>query len=212
MAYDVVLIDWAGTITIPMQDMVVNATKRGDFSDDTLMKIFESFSDYHTTSDSPMHRAERGEIDDDDLIDHFNEISPGAGALLDINDPACMLLTEDRPAMIQLLEELRDADVMVFMATNNFRSAQDMLATRYLDDGLVSAIVNSALVGTRKPDNKYFELCLEAAGCEPGQAVLLDDQQRNLDAASAFGIDTILVERDEAPAISQLRSAFGFGV
>lgn len=209
MAYEVVLIDWAGTITVPMHEMVLDATKRGEFSDDMLLKIFGAFSNYHTETDSPMHRAERGEIDDDELIEHFNQVAPGAGALMDINDPACMLVTQDRPAMIQLLEDLQENDVMVFLATNNFRTVQDMLATLYLDNGLVSAIVNSSLVGTRKPDAKYFELCLEAAGCDPSEAILLDDQQRNLDAAEALGITPILVEADETPAVTQVRSLFG---
>ncbi len=209
MRFETVLIDWAGTVTVPMGQMIEAATRRAEFDDASLAKLFGSFSDYVNGTDSPFHLAERGEIDDDELIDHFNLLVPGAGAIFDVNSPTSFLHASDRPEMVRLLEDLRDADVMVLLATNNFQSAQEMLASRYLDTGLVSAIVNSALVGTRKPEDKFFELCLDAAGCSGSEAILLDDQQRNLDAAAAFGIETVLVGEDCLPAIAVVREAFG---
>lgn len=209
MGFEAVLIDWAGTVTVPMRDMMLGAAKRAELDDDALMKVFGSFSDYVNGSDTIFHQAERGEIDDDDLIEHFNSITPGAGQIFDVQSPASFLHAEDRPEMIRLLEDLRDADVTVFLATNNFRSAQDLLATRYLDNGLVSAVVNSALVGTRKPEDAFFELCLEAAGCEGSDVVFLDDQQRNLDAGATFGITGILVGNDETDAVATARQQFG---
>jgi HAD superfamily hydrolase (TIGR01509 family) len=51
--------------------------------------------------------------------------------------------------------------------------------------------VNSADIGLRKPDPDIFELTLERLGCQPGQAILVDDGLRNVDAAEAVGLHTI---------------------
>ncbi len=209
MPTQALLIDWAGTVTVPMSQMMLAATQRAELDDESIAALFASFGDYVGGNDTPFHRAERGELDDDDLIEHFNQIAPGAGAIFDVTSPASFIHSPDRPEMITLLEDLGSADITVFLATNNFQSFQDSLASRYLDNGLVSAIVNSALVGTRKPEDAFFELCLDAAGCDGTQALLLDDQQRNLDAAATFGMETILVEDDCEPAITIVREAFG---
>ena len=213
MPMQALLIDWAGTVTVPMSQMMLPATQRAGLDDKSIAALFASFSNYvsdhDSKNDSPFHRAERGEMDDEDLVDYFNEIAPGSGAIFDANSPASFIHSPDRPEMILLLEDLRSADVTVFLATNNFQSFQDSLASRYLDNGLVSAIVNSALVGTRKPEDAFFELCLDAAGCDGTEAMLLDDQQRNLDAAATFGMETVLVEDDCDPAITIVREAFG---
>lgn len=209
MEIEAVLIDWAGTITVPMYDMMMAAAEQSKLDEETMKKVFAVFGEYLSKDNTPFHQAEKGEIDDEELVDYFNERAPGSGVLFDVNSPTSFLYAQDRPEMLELLADLRDADVMVFLATNNFASAQELLATRYLETGLVSAIVNSALVGTRKPDDAYFELCLEALDL-PGERVLfLDDQQRNLDAGATFGIKGLLVEADSESAVTQTRKLLG---
>jgi epoxide hydrolase-like predicted phosphatase len=51
--------------------------------------------------------------------------------------------------------------------------------------------VNSAWVGLRKPDPAIYRLALSELGVEPGEALLVDDLQRNLDSAGHLGIHTL---------------------
>ncbi len=209
MEIEAVLIDWAGTVTVPMREMMMTAVAKANVSKEILTKAFGSFQDYVGGGDSLFHQAERGEIGDDELLDHFNTVAPGSGVLFDIQSPASFLHAPDRPEMITFLEELVNEDITVFLATNNFQSAQELLASRYLDTGLVAAIVNSALVGARKPEDAYFALCLDALDCAGPNVLLLDDQAPNLAAAKGFGIQTILVEDNAEPAIQQARQLLG---
>lgn len=204
---EAVLVDWAGTITMPMRDMAVAAAKELELSDDDMMTVFASLAEYLGDDDSVFHQAERGEIDDDDLRDALDERVAGAGAMFDVSGP--FFNGPDQPVMIDLLEQLSGEDVFVVLATNNFRSAHDLLARRYLESGLVQAVANSAMMGVRKPDAAYFDLCLEAAGTTANRALFVDDQPKNVDAARALGMPTLLVGDDPALAVSAVRAALG---
>lgn len=207
-APEALLIDWAGTITVPMLDMMRSAAKALGFSREDVAKAFGGLAQYMADDNSIFKQAERGEVDDDDLRDFLDEQAPGAGRLFDPTNPS-FFDGDDRPEMIKLLEDLREADVLVVLATNNFRSAQEILARRYLEPGLVGAIVNSALIGHRKPDVEYFTTTLEAFDLEAGDAFFVDDMAHNVEGAEALGIPSLLMKEDSAPTVAAIREAFG---
>jgi putative hydrolase of the HAD superfamily len=204
LEHNTLVIDWAGTLTVPMHELFATAAHQLGYGDDDIAVAFAGLAEYLLADDSPVHRAERGEIDDDDLRDFIDSKAPGVGRIFDPTGPS-FLHGADRPEMTALLEDLIEADVTVILATNNFRSAQEVLATRYLESGLVSALVNSALVGVRKPDPAFYLLCLEAAGVPAAEVVFLDDQERNLVPARELGMHTELVGTDATAAVAAAR-------
>ncbi len=201
---EAVVIDWAGTITIPMIDMLLASAAELGFSADDLPKVFAGLAGYHDDPDSVVHRAERGEIDDDTLRAHLDGFAEGAGQIFDA-DPPSFFHAADRPEMIELLEDLAETDVLAVLATNNFVTGHEILASRYLDRGLVSAIVNSALVGLRKPDPAFFGLIAETFDLDPATMLVVDDQERNLEVARDLGMATVLVGPDTAAAVAEIR-------
>lgn len=204
--FTTVLIDWAGTVTVPMHEMLISAARELEMSDEQIGAAFNGLAEYFVSADSPIHKAERGEIDDDELGDFIDGKVPGSsGLLLDPSGPS-FLNGADRPEMIALLEDLRDADLTVILATNNFRVAQELLARRYLDTGLVAAVVNSAMVGARKPEPRFYGIALEAANSTAAETVFLDDQDVNLAPAKDLGMRTILVDTDPSEAIAEART------
>jgi putative hydrolase of the HAD superfamily len=56
----------------------------------------------------------------------------------------------------------------------------------------IDGFVISGDVGARKPDAAIFEHLLARMGVKADNVVLVDDRPRNLDAAAAFGFQTIL--------------------
>ncbi len=204
-AIELVLMDWAGTVTVPMHQMMNAAVVHLGWSNDELGQALTGLSDYFTTDDSIVHRAERGQIDDGELMEWLDRQYPGASALFDLDGPS-FINASDRPEMVDALWWLQDHEVEVWMATNNFASAQEMLAGRYLDSGLVNAIVNSALVGARKPDAAYWDIVLDAAELEPSEILLVDDNVANIAAGQALGMATVLVGDDAVPAIVEIKS------
>lgn len=202
---ELVLMDWAGTVTVPMRQMLRAAVDHLGWSDDQMSQALAGLADYFTTDDSMVHRAERGQIDDRELLLWIDEQYPGASALFDVDQPS-FINAADRPEMIDAMWWLQDQDVEVWLATNNFATAQEMLASRYLDSGLVNAIVNSALIRARKPDPAFWDIVIDASGLEPDRIVLVDDNVSNLQAAAALGMATILVGDDAEPAIADLKA------
>lgn len=202
---ELVLMDWAGTVTVPMRQMMRAATDHLGWSDEEMGKALAGLADYFSSDDSMVHRAERGQIDDRELLRWLDEQYPGASALFDVEQPS-FINAADRPEMIDAMWWLQDNDIEVWLATNNFATAQEMLASRYLDSGLVNAIVNSALIRARKPDPAFWDIVLDASGLDPNQILLLDDNTVNIEAAAAIGMATILVGDDAAPAIADLRT------
>lgn len=107
--------------------------------------------------------------------------------------------------MHALLVDLAEGDVLVVLTTNNDEEAQDALAARYLDTGLMSAIVNSSLVGVCQPDPEFFAICIDFCDVAPQQILLVDHRIENLEAAASLGISGVLVDDDVMAAAATVR-------
>lgn len=208
MTYRTLLIDWAGTITGPLQDMMLTAAAALDLSAEEMSKAFAGLASYVSNEESIFHLAERGEVHDDELRAWVDGFSDGAGRLFDPAHPG-IFSTPDRPEMLTLMGDARAAGVSVVVATNNFVSGNQMLHDRYIATGLADQIVNSADVGVRKPEEQFFVASLTAAGCSVEEAVFCDDMQRNIDAATAFGLRSVHVQADVNEAIAEIRRLLG---
>lgn len=60
------------------------------------------------------------------------------------------------------------------------------------DQKLFSAIVLSRDTAYIKPDQEMFELVCQKLTVEPAEAIMVDDQQYNLDGAKAAGLNGVL--------------------
>lgn len=204
-----VLVDWAGTVTVPLRDVVLRAVTECGLGEEELRRAFAGMTEYVTGTDGPIHRAERGELTDDELLDWCDTNAPGIRAVFDVEVPASIFGAADRPEVVALLRQLRDRDVTVVLATNNFASGQPTLERRYLEPGLVDGIVNSALVGCRKPEAAFFDRCLASLSLRADEVVLLDDMAANVEAARAHGLHAIAVGDDPTAAIDELWALLG---
>ena len=74
---------------------------------------------------------------------------------------------------------------------------------------LFDVVVESSVVGVRKPDPAFYELACERLAIEPTDAVFLDDLGINLKPARAMGMQTIKVG-DPALALAELEALVGF--
>jgi len=60
------------------------------------------------------------------------------------------------------------------------------------------AVVYSAEVGIAKPDPRIYQLILEQLAVQPSEALFVDDDPRNVEAAAALGIQAIRFTSTEA--------------
>jgi len=87
----------------------------------------------------------------------------------------------------------------VALFTNNDAWLRDLLPTELHPVAeLLDTLLFSCDLGWMKPDPRAFERALEILGVAAGQAVFVDDSDRNVTAAAALGIDSILFQGVES--------------
>jgi epoxide hydrolase-like predicted phosphatase len=60
-------------------------------------------------------------------------------------------------------------------------------------------LIISAEVGVKKPSPEIYHIALETANCQPEQAVFIDDDAKNIQAAAHLGLHTVHFQhRDQA--------------
>jgi len=117
------------------------------------------------------------------------------------------------PSMLAAVRALRAAGFRTAVLTNDFRVAPGVFSSahereawlwarleimgRVLNDrSLFEVVVSSAATRARKPEQRVYEVLFEALGLpmsSANQILFLDDIGRNLKAAQALGIRTVLV-------------------
>ena len=76
---------------------------------------------------------------------------------------------------------------------------------------LFDEIVESSVVGVRKPEPRFYEIACERLGVEPAECVFLDDLGINLKPAKAMGMATIKVV-DPDVALDELEAIVGISL
>jgi len=108
--------------------------------------------------------------------------------------------------MIDYMRSLRDRGLRLAICTNNVREWESRWRAMLPIDEIFDVVVDSAFVGTRKPEPRIYEITLERVGATAEQAVFIDDVEHNADAARDLGLHAVWF-RSTDQAISEIESA-----
>jgi putative hydrolase of the HAD superfamily len=162
-------------------------------------------------------RLERGEITPDQFDEIFREEALKSGEDIGGLEVLKLVFTPIRPSMIQLIQTYKK-DYQVACLTNNFprtKKLEQLVGIQRLNGWErifkeFSYVIESAKVGYRKPEKKFFEIACSTIGISPENTVFLDDIGSNLKPAKLMGMKTIKVT-SENQAIADLRIALKEG-
>jgi putative hydrolase of the HAD superfamily len=156
--------------------------------------------------DNAWARLERNELGFEEFCDVFGRETSEAGAAVDARELFATLSGELHDDMVEAVRRC-GTKFKTGLLTNNFVTP---LAERRVSDvlSLFDVVIESSVVGVRKPDPRFYLLACDKLGISPSQAVLLDDLGVNLKPARALGMTTIRVT-DTATAIAELESVLG---
>ena len=205
-----------------------------DFGGVILSSPFEAFNRYEAEHGLPANfirsvnatnphtnawaLLERSEIS----VEEFDERFAAEAALLGRRVPGADVLSllagEVRPEMVATLDRVKASGYRVACLTNNIiggdgdgrdlgvdgRAAQIAAIMERFD-----VIVESSVVGVRKPEPRFYEIACELLMVQPEECVFLDDLGINLKPAAAMGMTTIKVTT-AAQAIAELAAALGW--
>ena len=165
------------------------------------------FGPYHTDTDHPWHRLERGEMA---LADAFAEIAATAqanGVGFDMKDLMASVSDDgiDRTIVADKVRMLRASGLRMGIVTNNVREYSERWQRMIPVDELFDDIVDSSAVGVRKPNPDIYRLALRRLGvARPEGAIFVDDFGPNVDAAIAIGLHGVKVDEDPRQALDAI--------
>ncbi len=206
-----------------------------DFGGVILTSPFEAFNAYERDNDLPLElirtinttnpdnnawaKLERSDVSASEFAALFEQEAAALGHRLDGSAILGLLSGDLRPEMVEALRRIGEAGFKTACLTNNFVAHDDRgsgvdsadperaVALREVM-GLFDAVVESARVGIRKPEVRFYEIALEALGIEASEAVFLDDLGINLKPARAMGMTTIKVASADQ-ALTELEEVIG---
>ena len=156
-------------------------------------------------------RLERGELTLEQFFQPFSEEVTALGraqvspeVVRDFMENLVRGLSRTDPDMMEAVGKLKEAGIKLAVLTNNWKSEN---SGRLIFEGReqFDSVVESCLVGQRKPEPGIYTHTLDQLGVTADEAVFLDDLGHNLKAAEQLGIATIKVN-DVPSALVQLQN------
>jgi putative hydrolase of the HAD superfamily len=153
-------------------------------------------------------RLERGELDVDSFGAEWATEARALGHELDGRLVLERLGGDIRPQMVAAIGACRSTYKTACL-TNNFATAESAVSDEVAAVfALFDAVLESRVLGVRKPDPRFYELACAAVGVAPEESVFLDDLGVNLKPARAVGMRTIKVT-DPDQALAELEAVLG---
>lgn len=200
-----------------------------DFGGVLLSSPFEAFAEYERRAGLPegfirsvnatnpdanaWARLERNESTLDRFVIEFEGEARALGHPVDGAEVLACLHGTLRPRMVEALRRCAEHHATALL-TNNFVTGN----ADWSSGGsfgpileLFDVVVESSVVGVRKPEVRFYEIALERLGIESTEAVFLDDLGVNLKPARAMGMTTIKVTDPDA-ALDELGALLGIAL
>ena len=162
------------------------------------------FGGAHSDKENPWHEAECGR---QPLNIKFAEkmqkrLAPyGATFDLDFFLPWVSEAENDPdPAMIEVVNELRQAGYRLALLTNAVREFRPVIEKTVPIYDLFDVIIDSSEVGMRKPDKEIYDLTSQKLAVESHQCLMIDDLIANVHGAENAGMQGLLFTTSDETA------------
>jgi putative hydrolase of the HAD superfamily len=157
----------------------------------------------------PLHALERGEITEAEFLARVERgLEPELGRRVELHGLGARLMEALQPnaELFEFYARLhRERGIRFALCTNNVREWESQWRAKLPIDDLFEVVVDSAFVGTRKPEPEIYALTLERLGLPAGACAFVDDVERNVTAARDAGMRGIVYE-DTAQVIADLQA------
>ena len=199
------LFDFGGVISTSPFEAFTRYEVEHDLPADFLRTLNATNSDANAWA-----RHERNELTFDEFCDAYEGEARLAGYTIDAREVIGCLSGDIRHEMVEAIRHCRER-LRTGLITNNMAPMADgdnAGGLAFLHD-LFDVIIESSIVGVRKPDTRIYELACDELGVGPAEIVFLDDLGVNLKPAAQMGMTTIKVI-DAEKAIAELEAVVGF--
>jgi putative hydrolase of the HAD superfamily len=204
-----VISDFGGVLTSPLIDGFLAYQEESGVTPEELGKAMARAADEYGRH--PLYELEKGRITESEFR---RRLEAQLGGRFELERLRQVYFDHLRPnrAMIDFLRELRGRGLRLALCTNNVREWEPLWRPKLPEiDELFEAVVDSAFVGTRKPERRIYELTLERlGGVSPEECAFVDDVDVNCEAAAELGMSAVRFESTDQ-AVADLEAALAQG-
>ena len=212
--FDAVIWDFGGVLTSSPFEAFADFEMRQGIEPGFIRRV-----NSHNPDNNAWARLERDELSAEGFDLAFALESEALGHRIAGSEILPLIAGTIRPSMVQALRIISET-LKTGCITNNFKAISTLqtqdsklsdsklsFAKLYKRDimCLFDHVIESALVGIRKPDPAIYKMMIEALDVDPERCIYLDDLGINLKPARAMGMQTIKVS-DPSASIDQLSS------
>ncbi|MCP1438977.1 putative hydrolase of the HAD superfamily [Erwinia persicina] len=146
------------------------------------------------TMGESFHRHERGEISDEDFAEQLCDELGLALSFEQFTAGWQAVFVGVRADTIRIMNGLRARGHRVVILSNTNRLHQRFWPSQYPEvQSAADKLYLSQEMGMRKPEARIYQQVLSEEGFTADQAIFFDDNQENIDAAQALGIQSVPV-------------------
>ncbi len=210
-AIEAVISDFGGVLTSPLLDAFLAFQRSSGISFEDLGLAMAAVAT--RTGSNPLFELETGRMTEASFLDELSrELVERLGRPVELRGFAERYLGNLRPnqPFIDYMRGLRDRGYKLAICTNNVREWEGLWRAKLPVDEIFDVVVDSAFVGSRKPEPRIYEITLERLGVSAEAALLVDDVELNCAAAHELGITPVWF-RDNEQAIGEIERALDAG-
>ncbi len=164
--------------------------------------------------DNAWAKFERSDVDTNGFIELFEQEAGARGHAVSGAKVLELLAGDVRPEMVEAIRRVKAAGFVTACLTNNVKRSPDEPEDRDRSAEVAEVmamfdhVVESSVIGVRKPEVSFYQQALEIIGVAAEESVFLDDLGINLKPARAMGMTTIKVLNADQ-ALTDLESVIG---
>ncbi len=203
---EAVISDFGGVLTSPLINSFAAFQESEGISLEALGRAMAALAERQGVN--PLFELEKGRITEADFLTALSgELSAQLGRAVELRDFAETYLNalEPNEPMIAYMRTLRERRYRMAICTNNIREWERFWRAKAPVDEIFDVVVDSSVVGTRKPERRIYEITLERLGITADAALFVDDLEINCDAARELGMKTVRF-RDNEQAMAEIAS------
>ena len=204
---EAVISDFGGVLTSALVDSFVGVLDSSGVSLEELGKAMAAVA--ARAGSNPLFELETGRLSEAQFMGSLSdELSERRGSRVELAGFGERYFRHLQPndRMIDHMRGLRERGYKLAICTNNVREWEARWRAMLPVDEIFDVVVDSAFVGSRKPEPRIYQITLERLGTAPEAALFVDDVEINCQGARDLGIQAVHF-RTTDQAIQEIEAA-----
>ena len=206
---EAIISDFGGVLTSPLLESFAGLMQASGISLESVGKAMAAIAEREGSN--PLFELETGRITEAAFMGALSEqLSAATGEEVELDGFGERYFQQLKPnePMIGYMRELRGRGHKMAICTNNIREWEAHWRAMLPVDEIFEVVVDSAFVGSRKPEPRIYEITLERLGADPETTLFIDDVEINCAGARELGMRAIRFRSTEQ-AIGEIEAALG---